>query len=280
MPSQMKIDGDAAFKKAIVVGASSDIGIALCDNWILKSWKLAGTYRTKSDMVISLGKKIETLVQCDLESARSVDDACTELVKMMANWDVLVLGPGLQEPVGLFSECDFDEWEKSITVNFTNQLRFLNRLLANRNSKSLNGPTVLFFAGGGVNNAPTHYSAYTVSKIAMIKMVELLAAEIPDVKFVIVGPGWVKTKIHQSILDAGERGGPSYESTVQKFKDGTFTSMEKVVECCNTLISGPREILTGRNFSVEFDCWQDIHFVDLLEKNPDMYKLRRFGNHL
>ena len=276
----MKMDNDVDFKKALVVGASSDIGTALCDDWISKNWELAGTYRTQSDTVIRLGKKIKALVQCDLESAKSVDHTCSELVKSIVKWDVLVLGPGLQEPVGLFNECDFDEWEKSITVNFTNQLRFLHRLLANRNLQSMNGPTVLFFAGGGVNNAPVHYSAYTVSKIAMIKMVELLAAEIPDVKFVIVGPGWVKTKIHQSILDAGERAGPSYERTVQTFKDGAFTPMSNVVECCNTLISGPREILTGRNFSVAFDRWDDPNLTDLLEKSPDMYKLRRFGNHL
>jgi len=276
----MKEDNDLALKKAIVIGASSDIGNALCDDWVSKNWVLSGTYRTKSDIVLRLGKKIETLVRCDLESAKSVDDACAKLSKAMAKWDVLVLGPGLQEPVGLFNECEFDEWEKSITVNFTNQLRFLHRLLANRNFQSLNGPTVLFFAGGGVNNAPVNYSAYTVSKIALIKMVELLAVEIHDVKFVIVGPGWVKTKIHQSILDAGERAGPSYERTVQKFKDGTFTPMKKVVECCNTLISGSREILTGRNFSVAFDHWDDPYLVELLKKNSDMYKLRRFGNDL
>ena len=267
-------------KNAIVVGVSSDIGAALCDDWILKNWELSGTYRTKSDMTIRLGKKIDTLVQCDLECEKSVDYACAELNKMAANWDVLVLGPGLQEPIALFNECDFDEWAKSIAVNFTNQLRCLHRLLPKRNSQSANGPTVLFFAGGGVNNAPINYSAYTVSKVALIKMVELLAAELPEVKFVIVGPGWVKTKIHQSVLNAGERAGASYERTVRKFIDGTFTPMEKVVACCNSLIVGSREILTGRNFSAAFDRWADPHFADWLKQDTDIYKLRRFGNEL
>lgn len=280
MSFQTEMDNDVIFKKALIVGASSDIGIALCNDWVSKNWELAGTYRTKSDMVERLSDRIGTLVQCDLKNSKSVDDACNELCKAMANWDVLVLGPGLQEPVGLFNECDFDAWEESVKVNFTSQLRFLHRLLASRSTQSLCGPTVLFFAGGGVNSAPVNYSAYTVSKIALIKMVELLAAELPDVKFLIVGPGWVKTKIHQSILDAGERAGESYERTVQMFKDGTFTPMKKVVECCNTLISGSREILTGRNFSVAFDRWDDPHLAQLLEKDPDMYKLRRYGNNL
>jgi NAD(P)-dependent dehydrogenase (short-subunit alcohol dehydrogenase family) len=270
----------ASCRRALIVGASSDIGTALSDDWISKNWELAGTYRTNSDGVMRLAKKFTALVPCDLENAKSVDNACSELKKAMTNWDVLVFGPGLQEPVDLFNDCDFDDWEKSIAVNFTNQLRFLHKLLAKRNYQSINGPSVLFFAGGGVNSAPINYSAYTVSKIALIKMVELLAAEMHDVKFVIVGPGWVNTKIHKSILDAGERAGRSHELTIQKFKDGIFTPMGKVVECCNTLISGSREIFTGRNYSVAFDRWDDSQFSQLLEDNPDMYKLRRFGNNL
>ena len=264
--------------KALVIGASSDIGSALCENWISKNWEVAGTYRTDSELVNRLRKRTTALVQCDLENSKSVWDACSYLISTMGNWDVLVLGPGLQEPLGLFHECDFDEWERSVKVNFTSQLRVLHSLLVNRAPESMLGPTVLFFAGGGVNSAPINYSAYTVSKIALVKMVELLAAELPEVKFLIVGPGWVNTKIHKSILNAGKLAGASYERTLQMFNDGAFTPMEKVVECCNTLICGPREALTGRNFSVAFDRWEDSALVDLLAKNPDMYKLRRFGN--
>jgi NAD(P)-dependent dehydrogenase (short-subunit alcohol dehydrogenase family) len=241
---------------------------------------VAGTYRTDSDLVKRLSKRTSALFQCDLENSKSIDDACSDLIRVMTNWDVLVFGPGLQEPADFFQDCNFDQWEKSIKVNFTSQMRFLHALLTNRAPKSLFGPTVLFFAGGGINSAPVNYSAYTVSKIALMKMVELLAAEVPEVKFLIVGPGWVKTKIHKSILDAGERAGVSYQRTLQMLKNGTFTPMGNVVECCNALISGPREILTGRNFSVAFDRWNDPQLVDLLEKNPDMYKLRRNGNNL
>jgi NAD(P)-dependent dehydrogenase (short-subunit alcohol dehydrogenase family) len=276
--SENKSVYDPASKRALVIGASSDIGSALCNDWIAKNWEVAGTYRTESKTVKLLNAKMSALVQCDLRNSKSVENVCAELNKAMPKWDVLVLGPGLQEPAGLFHECDFDEWVESVEVNFTSQLRFLHFLLASRSPKCMSGPTVLFFAGGGVNSAPANYSAYTVSKIALIKMVELLAVEITDAKFLIVGPGWVKTKIHHSILNAGERAGASYERTLEMFKNGTFTPMEKVVECCNALISGPREILTGRNFSVAFDRWDDPNLLELLQKHPEMYKLRRYGN--
>ena len=265
-------------KKAIVIGVSADIGMALCEDWISKGWEVLGTYRTSSDAVLRLESKAHYLVECDLTDTANVEHACSLLKEQACSWDVLILGAGLQDPIGFFSECNFDEWAESITVNFTNQLRFVHRLLPDRNLSGEESPTVLFFAGGGVNNAPICYSAYTVSKIALIKMVELLAAEIPDVKFVIVGPGWVKTKIHNSILNARDRAGPNYERTLEKLRRDEFTPMEKVVECCNILINGSKDLLTGRNFSVVFDNWGSSELDVLLVKYPDMYKLRRFGN--
>ncbi|MDO9371798.1 MAG: SDR family oxidoreductase [Gammaproteobacteria bacterium] len=267
-----------AHKKAIVIGASADIGIALCEDWISKGWQVAGTYRTSTDTVRQLKSKINCLVHCDLADTADVEHACRCLKEEMSGWDVLILGPGLQDPVGMFPECDFDEWAESITVNFTNQLRFVHRLLTARNLSGKHPPTVLFFAGGGTNNAPTRYSAYTASKIALIKMTEILAAEVVDVNFVIVGPGWVKTKIHNSTLNAHDRAGSNYERALEKLASNECTPMEKVVECCNWLIDGPRDLLAGRNFSVAFDKWGSPELDRLLAINPDMYKLRRLGN--
>lgn len=265
-------------KNAIVVGASADIGIALCEDWIKKGWKVFGTYRTPCDAVSQLESRLNYLVKCDLTKMADVDHASSCLKKQSPSWDVLVLGPGLQDPVGLFPECDFDQWAESITVNFTNQLRVLHQLLPNRNCCTAKPSTVLFFAGGGTNNAPTRYSAYIASKMALVKMTEILAAEIPDVKFAIVGPGWVKTKIHNSTLQAPERAGSNYARTVEKLASNECTPMEMVVECCNWLIESPKDLVTGRNFSVVFDKWGSPELDDLLAKHPDMYKLRRFGN--
>lgn len=267
-------------KKAIIVGASADIGVALCDNWGNSGWEIYGTYRTMSADVERIKSKISLMVNCDLGKKNSVDKACERLKQHAQDWDVLVLCPGLQDPIQLFHDCDFDEWAKSIEVNFINQLRFVHNLLSSRRRVDGEPPTVLFFAGGGTNNATVRYSAYTASKIALIKMVELLAAEITDVKFIIIGPGWVKTKIHNSTLLARDKAGDNYQRTVDKLKSNECTPMDKVVECCNILISGPSSLLTGRNFSVVFDKWGTDELNSLLLKYPDMYKLRRYGNEL
>jgi NAD(P)-dependent dehydrogenase (short-subunit alcohol dehydrogenase family) len=265
-------------KSAIVISASSDIGAALATRWLARDWHVWGTYRTHSSAVNELQRQGAQLLACDLTDRVSVQEACHELRTTCNVWDTLVLCPGLLEPVGPFEECDFDAWESSLSVNLVNQLRIVRELLPTRRRDGIDSPTVLFMAGGGTNNASASFSAYTLSKIALIKMCELLDCEIPDTRFVILGPGWVKTKIHDATLAAGERAGSAYERTLEKLRADDFTSMETVLDACDWATSAAREAVGGRNFSVVHDAWTEHDFNRRLLADPDMCKLRRHGN--
>ncbi len=265
-------------RTAIIISASSDIGAAMCRRWIARGWRIFGTYRTKSQTVDDLENIGVRLFYCDLADAKSIHNACLRLRRANRVWDALVLCPGTQDPVGRFEESDFNEWEQSIRVNFTGQMRLLHELLPTRNPASRLGSCVLFFAGGGTNSAVINYSAYTVSKIALIKMCELLDAEIWDTRFVIVGPGWVKTKIHQSTLRAGSRAGENYAITLKKLSGKEYTPRKEVMACCDWIVNSSRRIIGGRNFSVAFDSWGTKELERKLLQENNMYKLRRHGN--
>ena len=264
---------------AIVVGASSDIGAALCRDWLERGWSVSGTYRTMSDEFSTLARRLKVVVNADFSVARSVDGAGLLLKQQIPCWSVLVLAPGTQDPIGAFSECDFDDWAQSITVNYVNQMRMVHALLPNRSKGNDKEPsTVIFFAGGGVNNAPLNYSAYISSKIALIKMTEILAAEIDDTKFVVVGPGWVNTKFHNALIRAAVGSNDSLKQSAERLKTVSFTPLQKIVYCCNVLIAGDKNAVSGRNFSVVHDRWDTQQIYQELLRNDDMYKLRRFGN--
>ena len=242
---------------AIIISVSSDIGSAMARRWKDRGWNVFGTYRTPSPEVDQLRHLGIRIFHCDLLDIQSVDS----LQSICLDWDVLVICPGTLDPVDSFVDCCFDEWEKSLTVNFTRQMRILHTMLPLRRSGSGFDNCVLFFAGGGVNSAPINSSAYTASKIALMKMCELLDAEIPDTRFAIVGPGWVDTKIHKI-----------------RPRDINLTPMDKVLDCCDWVIDSPREVVGGRNFSVAFDNWGTRQLAEMLIEYPDMYKLRRCGN--
>jgi short-subunit dehydrogenase len=218
----------------------------------------------------------------DLSDSKNFISQLEKICLVANDWDVLVFATGTQEPIGNFTELSFEDWSKGIEINLIKQLEILHRLLPLR-KKSLGDeirtPTVLFFAGGGTNNSVVHYSSYTLSKIALIKMCELLDSEIPDVKFSIIGPGWVKTKIHQPTLeDGGVLTGDNYIKTKQMLDGVDCVSISSVVDSCNWIIEQDRKIVSGRNFSTKNDAWGSKELIDALERNSEMYKLRRAFN--
>ncbi len=262
----------------VIISVSSDIGTSMAQRWLECGWQIFGTYRTPSASLASLSDSHFHLFHCDLAEIESVKNACDEIKRKCKSWDALILCPGLQDPIGSFESCQFDEWENSLRVNFTSQLRIVHELLPSRNVSASIEPCVLFFAGGGTNNAVVNYSAYTISKIALTKMCELLDAEIPDVRFVILGPGWVKTKIHESTLVAGEKSGDNYNKTIDKLSCNECTPMGDVLDCCDWILNMPRNIISGRNISVVYDEWGSKDLNDMLITDSNMYKLRRHGN--
>ena len=104
----------------------------------------------------------------------------------------------------------------------------------------------------------------------------MLDEEIKDVKFSILGPGWVKTKIHEATLNAKEKAGENYHKTINMINNpDRFNSVKKVVEDVFKLISLPRELVGGRNFSSVHDDLNFKNLKRLKDLDEDFYKLRR-----
>ena len=264
-------------KNRIILSISSDIGAALAKDWLSKGYKVYGTYNNFNKDCAELKKNGAKIIKLNLLHKKSFKNFFNIFTKKQ-KWDAVVLAAGTQEPIGNFEKNNFDDWEKSLLINFTAQLRFLHQLLPYRNFKK-NLPKVLFFAGGGTNNANLSYSAYTIAKIASIKICELLDAEISDTSFSILGPGWVKTKIHKSTLNAKTMAGSNYKKTIYMLNSKKCYPMEKVIECCNWLMDSPKSLISGRNFSAVFDPWESKKINKILKDNNN-FKLRRYGNEL
>lgn len=261
----------------IILGISSDIGLALADYWAKQGNNVYGTYRTLSDSLEGVAHQFKGLYECNLLDDQSIDSCVDQLEREVVNWDVMVICPGTMEPIGRFDVCDIDRWRNGVAVNLIAPMRFLHKSLKFRQLRPKES-SVLFFAGGGSNSAPVNVSSYTVSKIALIKATELLDEEYEDVKFVIVGPGWVRTKIHEETLRAPDVSKEALVETRRRLRADDFNTMENVVACCNWLVDAPKAIVGGRNFSSVYDNWGGDALSELLVKDRDMYKLRRFGN--
>ena len=202
-------------KNIIILGINAGIGYNIAKQYSDNNYKIIGTYRNPNKKIEKLKKlKNIKLIKCDISNKNDVKKFLNNIYKFNIVWNEFFCSIGTTEPVGPFFDINFDEWEDSINVNFISQLRVLHGLFKIRDKTST--ININFMAGGGTNSAFKHYSAYCVSKIALIKMCELIDAEDPSIKIHILGPGFVKTKIHLETIKAGDKAGSNLKR-VQKF---------------------------------------------------------------
>lgn len=259
-----------------MLGLSSDIGKGLAQRFHQEGCFVAGTYRNPA----SLGGDSGALnpIPCDVSDSSQVAAAIKSYSAFNRPWDVFVSAVGTELPIGSFFDVDFDTWERSIVVNATAQLRVLHGLYPHRRPGTM--CHVGFLAGGGTNGPLTQFSAYCASKILLIKMCELLDDENPDLNVFIVGPGFVRTKIHKETLAHARQAGRFYQRTIDFLNTNPGTSLDEIYQCIRWCIRKGRPVAGGRNFSVVHDPWRDKDegLEESLRGDPHQYKLRRYRN--
>jgi len=266
-------------KSVFILGIGSDIGKELAERYLRQGCYVTGTYRHKGSVKNILSKQSISLIKCDIGSKSSIKECINKYKKSAKPWDIFISCVGTLEPIGKFFDCDFDSWERSIVVNAISQLRFLHAIYSLRHKGKV--CHVVFFAGGGTNKPFNNYSAYCSSKIMLIKMCELLDDENRDLNVFIIGPGWVRTKIHAQTLNSRSSAGNNYERTLDFLRSKKpGTAYQDIYDCINWCIDEGALVSGGRNFSLVHDPWRKGGAVLAcqLRHHREKFKLRRLEN--
>ncbi len=262
-------------KSILILSVTSDIGKFLAHQYLSRGWQVIGTYRNSRHLK-GISPSIE-LIPCDVTDPQDVQRLAKQLKTKRIRWKRLISCVGNLLPAQAFFKSDFKQWQASVDVNALGQLHLVHAVHPLR---AVNAQ-VVFFAGGGVNNAVTDITAYTASKMLLTKMVEYLDAENKDMSFIIIGPGWTKTKIHDDILKAKKVSEFKLKQTKHDLDHKPSTSLDYIDGYIHWLCSLPKKTVSGRNFSVTHDAWQGAKGLKLekaLNADNNMYKLRRYKN--
>lgn len=266
-------------KTVIILSASSDIGRSLMIQYLAAGYNVVGTYRTMGLLEELKDNPNAFLFQLDLSKSGDFSKFYSYLQELNIRWDQFIASNGTMEPIGPFFEVDGEKWQEAICINALMPCRLLKEIYPLRSVSAT--PSACFMAGGGTNNPFRNYSAYCLSKIMLIKMCELLADEVPDLKTFIIGPGYIKTKIHNETLKAGRLAGENLLKT-ENFLTSPGTPLIDVFNCIQWCNSQPSMIVSGRNFSVVHDPWkgEGEELKQQLKDDENMFKLRRASNNL
>lgn len=227
---------------------------------------------------VAKGTKI-SYYKCDVSKENDVLKLKKKVLENFIHLDIIINAAGTLGEFGSLEQIDFRLWKKTIDINLFGTVLvckiFLPLLLKSKRKKIIN-----FSGGGAFSNFP-NFSAYAVSKTAIVRFSENLSSELNDlnVKVHCIAPGFVKTNIHNSVLERGkEIASEDYSHVKKKMKEGSVR-IETVVECLKYLISEKSNNLSGKTISASFDKWDSDNFNNLTGKiqNSDLFTMRRIN---
>lgn len=265
-------------KTVLILSISSDIGLELARRYLAHGYTVVGTYRQYGRLQEVAAHPRCHLFSCDVSRKDSVRKFLSSYKQLSFPWETFIACIGDPRPLTPFFDGDFDIWSQSVHINAIEQLRLLHGVYPVRTRESV--PNVVFFTTGGVVKSVRNVSAYTVSKILLIKLSEYLAAENPNLNIFTVSPGWTKTKIHTLIMNDPHVSKEKRDDTMKFMKGADGTSMQDIYDCIRWLCSQDPAVVSGRNFFIPQDPWKHKgkQLALALENDPDMYTLRRYKN--
>lgn len=273
-------------KVAVVTGGGRGLGAVIAHQLARDGVKVIVASRTPQQLQ-DVTNQIQTdglearAVVADVSDPTQVTSLMDDVQSQEGHIDILVNAAGVYGPIGNSHEVDSDEWMQAIRINvFGTYLccrAVLPLMLAQRWGRIIN------FSGGGATAPLPRFSAYAVSKAAVVRLTETMAEESRDSGVCInaIAPGMVDTQLQDEVLKAGDRAGElaSRIRALRETGEGG-TAPELAAGLVVFLASDRAAQITGKLIAAPYDDWEDWDHatIEELTRLP-WFTLRRIDRH-
>ncbi len=273
---------DLRGKNVLVTGGSMGIGYAAAAACLRAGAQITICARTPSDVQQAV-ERLDAVspghvrgAPADVTDIKQLNQIMDLLEREQGPMNAVIHSAGIYGPIGKITDVDPTEWFDALRVNLFGTF-LVARQAAIRLMKNGGGRMALFSGGGAAMPLP-YYTAYSCSKVGVVRLVENLAFEFSSYKIEVncISPGFVATRLHQQTLAAGpERAGTAFfEQTRDKVNSGSI-SPDVGADCAAFLISDAAAGITGRFVAAPYDGYMD--WVTRVERvrGSDLFTLRR-----
>jgi NAD(P)-dependent dehydrogenase (short-subunit alcohol dehydrogenase family) len=266
---------------ALVTGANRGFGLLVARALVDAGLRVAVMGRAVEPLT-ELARELGTPpLIADVTDPRSVRHSVEALVADQGPVDVLINNAGVGGPLAPVVDVDLDDWWATLRTNLGGTLTVTQAVL----------PVMLSNRGGRIVNIVSHagtavwpnVSAYAVSKAAIIKLGENVAAETRKrgVRVFNVHPGILPIGLTGDLV-ARELDETSVEGLVaswfrQQLETGRGTEPEQATRLVVRLARGDADVLSGRYLSVHDDLDRLLEAADRIV-DQDLQTLGIRGN--
>jgi len=212
--------------KVLITGTTSGLGASLAE-----------IYEDGGYSVHSISKKEPKSSavhrDCDLEDLDSVRRGIDSLVKTHC-YEYVFLNAGVLGELAVGADVHLRDYEKAFDVNVWSNKIIIDSLIKHKRAKN-----IICLSSGAASKGYFGWSIYCSTKGAMKQLMSCYHLEYPDIKFLSLAPGLIKTKMQDYICSHDENELPS----VKKFKDA-YSTMQTPEDCARKIYNGLEEILS------------------------------------
>lgn len=272
-------------RTALITGGSQGLGKAVARTFlregahVVLAARHADELRATADELAAGCPDPGQRVLCQTADVSRPDDV-QQLVDFahssLGHLDILVCNAGVYGPLGPVDEVSWQEWAQAIEINLFGTVlccRAVVPLMRRRGHGK-----IIALSGGGATSPLPRFSAYGASKVAVVRFVETLAAEVAQdgIDVNAVAPGLLDTRLMDQVLEADpERVGPDFHDRVARQKAEGSTPLELPADLIAFLASSESDGISGRLIAAVWDNWRDLPAIRDRLANSDVYTLRR-----
>ena len=196
-------------KRALITGAGTGIGRALCERLIAEGYEVVGVGRRLQPLdalMQDFGDSVMT-VQADVGTVSGRRKISSALKRKKLN--LLVHNAAVLDPAGSLSKMKRSAWQKHYQINLEGPLFLTQKLLP----KLQSGSRILHISSGAAHQPVQGWAAYCISKAALLMSYKCWKQELLE-KGILIGsakPGIVDTPMQEQIRNLDEKEFPMLE---------------------------------------------------------------------
>jgi 3-oxoacyl-[acyl-carrier protein] reductase len=264
-------------RNVLVTGAGRGLGKRLALGFARLGARVALVSRSKAELDLTQieieqagGNALRILA--DVTDAEKMSLAAERAhVAFQSPIGILVCAAGVLGPIETFAQSSAKAWNEAFNINLMGVVNACRAVLPHMTARRSGKIIVLTCE----TDRPPHplLSAYSVSKSAVVRLVEAIAAEVVDhnVQINCLDPGRAYTTLTDELIAAQDRLEPSLTAEAREVRRSGGASADLQLQIAAFLASEQSNHISGKLIQIS-DDWQKLKNATL---RPDALTLRR-----